>query len=192
MTISFPDDLHERLTRVSRRLKKPMAQIIKEAVREKVGSLENPLEERDRQRLRDKILRREAKGMRGIGESPLAPGRKNVEEREERDPLDEIYQEHARRILEVLDDPGERRIRLAEAIHAAKKRAPLTHPSEAVIVARIEAAVVEMRSREASPREPQIARLERAIDDLTGKVLDANRVETFGDAPNLNDPEETT
>ncbi len=65
-----------------------------------------------------------------------------------------LYEEHAKRIAEVLDgDVRELRLRRDEAVNAIKKQNPLTHPPEEEIVAKLEKLALRVKPT-LKPKEP--------------------------------------
>lgn len=124
------------------------------------------------------------------------------------DEAEPIYKEHAARILSHLNNPVEKRIRVVEAIKAVQERFPLTHPSEGEIMQRLERHLMELRREQqaqqpvgpftaamAAPVAQPVAetmqtlgslvgdRIDRALDNLTGKTVDVSRVSSHGDMP---------
>lgn len=140
--------------------------------------------------------------------SSLAPGPLDDSARTPAvDPLDAIYLHHATHILEVLNDPdpSEKRLRVATGIAAVKlwikDFTPLTDPPpDGEILRRLERVLIGVRTKAPSStdvpltsplprREPpppyappgSAPSLGRVIDDLVGRAISPDRLQSYGD-----------
>lgn len=178
-SIGLPADLHARTKNVASRLTVAWRHFVIEALSEKVDYFEGKFRaEKERHLAQVQEKKAEKRRARGIGKSKLAPkdidAPKGDEEQETEDALAPLYDEHAQKISEAITRGSqmEKRLRLAEAVQAVKKRAPLTHPPEREIVRRLEAAVVANLDAQHADEE---RREKQAL------VVDPKRIATRGD-----------
>lgn len=149
LSVELPVALRERARRISKSLRTSTNQIIREALREKIEFYEAKMIA-DSERERDE---KDAKRLaRRMQQSPLAPAAatapvvESVSNTSEPDRLAPIYVEHARKILEVIGSPLERRVRVEEAKKAIERAAPLTRPSDAHIEVMLEREILKLRA----------------------------------------------
>lgn len=202
-TVQLPAGLHQRTNAIAKRLACSFVQIVREGLADRLDYYDARFKaEDDRARAEKEARRASGRTLRSLGERPLAPagGADSLapapleplepvafEGTAAGDGLEELYRHHAARIFEVMDKlPTEKRLRVMEAIAAVQRQAPLTHPSDKVILERLEAIIVGMR--DAAPPVPAIAPVDattppsaaRFFDELVGRVVDA-AIPTFGD-----------
>jgi len=180
INIALPADLRNRVRSIAKKKRTTTAQIVRDALAEKVEYLEAKERAEDDRRRKERTER--AQGPRGIGRSALAPLPPRVEAREAAPTADihpdeqALYETHAARVFEAFDQPLEKRMRVREAIAAVKRQSPLTHPGDDAILARLTAAVAELQSMQSYVQE------QRAID--------TSKIRTFGEV--ADDENETT
>lgn len=125
--------LYERTKKAAAYFHRTITQIAQDAVDEKVTKLE------EKMRSEQEVARRAPSKRTRQNDAPTS--------QEAAPPVDllaALYARHARRILEVIDIPSERQIRVDDAIAAVKHLRPLTHPSEQEILLKLEAAIREI------------------------------------------------
>lgn len=194
--VSISPDLHKRLKAVCKQQSLKLIELARDAIAERVEFLE------EKRRKEDERLRaeREANGGRTkftgfrrmsksnlptvakptpLGEKPApaaapatAPPVAPPPEPPKELPIE--YGQYAQKIFAALTGGSVLEVRLCtlEALAAIKKRYPLTHPKDEVIVSSLERLVSEMRESVASAQseEPEL-------------VIDTSRVRTLGSVP---------
>ncbi len=196
-TFQLPITLHKRAKTVAKRMGTVVSQLIRESLAERIDYLEAKLDQdekrieatKDAERAK-RGLKTRLKGFRGSSTlapvvSSLAPaemGAGAVQHEEEKDPLAEVYEKHAKHIAEVLGlddrerDPNEERLRVAEAIRDVRRHAPLTYPPDGVVLRAIESIIIRLR-QETPPAVP--------VPEL---VIDVQKIKTRGDVRPVADP----
>jgi hypothetical protein len=161
----MPRALKERAVPFARAQKLSMTAFICQALAEKLNALETEKKEKEREAQQQ----RQGSNQRAQQKDFLAPEKEDLVPVREvvstignnTDPTDEmIYQEHARKIIAVLEMPAERDRRVKAAIASIKSKRPLTHPGDQEIMKRLENAVIILR---ANGEEPSL--LQPAIED---------------------------
>lgn len=206
LSITLPVDLRKRAHVIAKSKRTSTAQLIRDALSEKLDAIEAKQREDDARARREKDERRSDRRLRSLEErvssnslAPAAPA-----------PLDEarsispgssddvLYDEHAKKIFETLaaNNHLEKRVRISEAINAVKNKYPLTHPRDEEIMVRLEQRILKLQADQpAAPpaivREPPPQRmsaldmieqrLSRAFDGFTGKTIDPAKVKSDGD-----------
>ena len=205
-------DIHRRAKAITQRFQTSLAYLIRHSLTEKIDAVEEKL--RNDEKLRRQDIS-DARRMRGIGERPINKPAKlpkvmyrpPTPKPKDAPVTEQIYLKHAAEILENLDSPTEKRIRVVQAISDVKKQFPLTHPSDDQILLNLEKAIVEIRAglpSLTSALSPKTAttngllmsptpsgelstlailedRLNRVADAFTGKTLDLDKVASYGD-----------
>ena len=191
--VSISPDLHKRLKTICKQQNLKLIELARDAIAERVEFLEEK-RRKEEERLR---AEREASGGRTkfagfrrmsksslppvakptpLGEKPAAPEPAPVAKAPAEPPkeLPIEYGQYAQKIFTALAGGSTLEVRLCtlEALTAIKKRYPLTHPKDEIIVASLERLVSEMRESAAAARveEPEI-------------VIDTSKVRTFGSVP---------
>ncbi len=191
----IPKDLRERARRIGKRLQASIAYLVCEGLRQKCDEIEAKwdAEEEGKEKAKEKMIERRTLGtlgQRSLAPAPLAPFREEVAEvtvdEETNDAINDIYEQQARKIFDVLDsDPNESRVRAREAVIIIKKFHPLTHPSDQEITKQLERIVIRMRSQNQVPQAPapveEDVLLSRVVDALTGRILNTANVKTRGE-----------
>lgn len=176
-TVDLPLYLHAKAKRTATRERTSVAQLIRDGLKDRIEQLDAKFDAEERTRREDREAKRPQgrtlKSLGTLGDRPVSP--RSVIETEPDDRLAKIYEEHAKRIAEVISNPQARRQRIADALEAVKREAPLTHPSDETILSSIERAVIRL-AREAPPSEPT-----RIEDDMAGREIDPSRVRAAGD-----------
>lgn len=137
LTVSFAASLRERARVIAKRKRTSTAQLIRDGLEEKVSYFEAQIRAEERQCAAEKADRRAARGLRklrGLNGQKPTPANGAVLPSVEEDPLSALYEHHAQRVLDATEGTTEHRLRLAEALAAIKRRAPLTCPSDAEIL----------------------------------------------------------
>lgn len=198
--VDLPISLHERAFAVGKRIRSTVSSLIRDSLSEKIEYLEAKHRADEDRAVREKeakqLAQQNRRSLKSLDEKRLADaaslfpralpkfGEPAEDEVAVEDPTEALYQKHAARIVEVVDDasPTEKRMRIAEAVHAIKYAAPLTGPGEAEIVKRLQAIVVSLRDKKPAPAQSAT----RVVDDKVGREIDTSSVRTFGDV-NLDD-----
>jgi hypothetical protein len=196
LTLYLPASLRERARVIVKKLRTSTNQLARDAITEKVEFYEAKFRKEKQDREQEEAAKRDERKTRRMlnnaPKPPAPPSETKPDVVEEKTKLDLIYEQTAAKILRVIDKPTEKRLLALEAIGAIKKEAPLTHPSDAVIIARLEQEVLALQ-RAASKTEAIIpaeepvkplhpaSALTRIIDALTGRTIDTSKIKSFGD-----------
>jgi hypothetical protein len=182
LSVFLTRNLRERARRVAKMFKTTTAALAREGLADKVEYLETKLlieEERARAEKEKQTEHNTGRAPRTFGTSllkpvigSLAPAALGVEPTKTKNLIDLAYEQHARRVLAALDDPTEKRLRIAEVMATIKREAPLTHPSDREILENLERVVIELRS-ESTPQRREETEIVQTIDP--------SRVKTLGD-----------
>lgn len=208
LQVDIPAELHHRTKVVEKRLHTSRSQFIRDAIFERVETLEQKFkrEEEDKwlARSRHRSVRLGTVGAKALGisfsessfatrlaaTSPSLPdlaetaadARADVELKAD---LAAVYTLHAREILAAGSDEVEVRRRVLRAVESVKRHCPLTHPGDKEILISLEKVVVALHRA-----QPQASTL-RSYDDLVGAVVDVTKVKTSGKAtPDPEAPDE--
>ena len=176
-SICLPADLHRRSAIVCKRLRTSRSQLIREALDEKVIELEGRFKREYEERLAMKSAKRMEKINRfgiPIEEAQMITGIPS------RDPLENLYREHAKHVLEAGDDKEEIHRRAAEAIAAVQRARPLTHPPEGEILIALEKHILSLKKINNNTT--------RTFDQFVGQVVAPN-IPTHGDVEPEPEPE---
>jgi hypothetical protein len=87
--------------------------------------------------------------------------------------MEQIFDEQAKRIAAVLDKPVEKRILVIETINKIKRTAPLSHPSEGVILSTLEEMVGALIAKAPKKMPPP--------PDDKEEIVDPASIDTVGD-----------
>ena len=182
---------------MEKRLHTARSQFIRDAILERVESLEQKFkrEEEDKwlARTRKRAVRLGSIGAQALGVSfsegafatrlaatmPSLPDLAEnaadaAAETELKANLAAVYTLHGREILAAGSDEVEVRRRVLRAVESVKRHCPLTHPGDKEILISLEKVIVALRR--AQPRSPTF----RSYDDLVGAVVDVTKVKTSG------------
>lgn len=188
MTLFVTKDLRERVGYIAKKTRTSLSQIMRDALGDKLDYMEAKLqitEERvatikDKKR-NERTLNKERRNSTNL----LAPERRSLapepipsnvlpEPVAEIDPLEEIYSKHGELIAESINkSPLEKRIVLHEAIAAIRRRSPLTHPPEDIIIRRLEKEVVRVLDEKNPKPSP--------VDEEPSTIVDLENVKSLGD-----------
>lgn len=145
---NVPASLHKRAKIVAKKRHTTLAQFARDAVEEKVVQFE----EKEREEKTERKTAPRIRGAASLEERPTVEV--NVDGPTDR--LAPIFDEHARRIMEVASNPTEVLRRREEAFAAIRKLAPLTYADDRKIVARLETLIAERASEQSAPTEPSV------------------------------------
>lgn len=156
VTFALLPGWRKRAKEIKRRYKVSLVRMCRDGLKAQIEHFEQLAEEEERK----KAERREKRnGGREVRRSArLAPERVDLspdalaDTVDLLDPIDALYDEHAAKILAVLDNKLERRTKVREAISAIQARSPLTCPDEPTILSKLEERVVALR--DAQQRSP--------------------------------------
>lgn len=207
-TLRLPVDLLKRAHSLAKRHTMTVTQIVRDGFTTHVEQLETKEREEKERKARDLDEKRKARGIRNIGESPMAPRKRDLAPQSNSDDAtdDEIatspsesatdlYEQHARLIFEAVEQPTECRIRTDEAIRSIKNYSPLTHPGDSAILEKLERVVVRLRAARVPVPAPVLSKTSvddvaaRVIDGLVNRIINPATVRTFGDVNAPSDDE---
>lgn len=208
--IRIPLDLHRRAHSLAKRHSTTATQIARDGLTARVEFLENKEREEKERKARDLDEKRKARGIRNIGESPMAPRQRDlapqpnlsnaVDDDEiaapSSDPVVDLYEQHARLIFEAIEQPTECRIRTDEAVRSIKNYSLLTHPGDSVILEKLERIVVRLRAARVAVPAPVLSKTSvddvaaRVIDGLVNRIINPATVRSFGDTNAPSDDDE--
>lgn len=198
MHVQFPADLVRRAKRVSKIFRCRMAQMVRDGLAVKVNELEDRHEQekaRDlaqREGFRNERAQHGLRDVRRLGDpssftrapfaasspapmrAPVSIDTPSTTATGYLDDMDSTYERLARDLLNAGENPEEIKRRAVSAVEAVKRERPLTHPSEAEILTKLEQNLLRVRGQ--MPKAP-----ERTYDDLVGKIVDVGKVKTLGD-----------
>ncbi|KKW46600.1 MAG: hypothetical protein UY96_C0003G0103 [Parcubacteria group bacterium GW2011_GWB1_56_8] len=150
ISLRIAADLLSRTKAIGRQLDMSTKDIVQLGLYDKVDFYEAKLRAQAEQKRADRAQRRTLRTLGELGESPLAPSAPIAPSSPndnkvaiETDPMTPLYEAHAKKIAEHLEDPIEKRLCIEEALTAIKKAAPLTHPSDKEILTRLEVIVLK-------------------------------------------------
>ena len=176
VAIRFPEGVIERVTEHAKRLQMRYTVLIQNTV---VAELER-LDDKVRQAEMIKNLSKAEKRRKAHPFGPVAPtphAEEEVVESRTQKQVQAIYDEQAKRICKVLDKPYEKRILVIETVNKILKTAPLSHPTERVIIATLEELVASMIAQEEAEKPPKVE-----------MVIDPTAVESAGGAEAWRSP----
>ncbi len=174
LTMRFPADIIERVKRHSARVLMRHTVWVQNAVTRELLVAEREWEERNQKKPK-KAKDKDKNPFGPTNPSPLPPPPQSVyvdeTPRIQRE-MEKIFAEQSQRIMKVLDKPVEKRLLIVETISKIKRAAPLTHPSEGVILSTLEemvGALIDDNKKVApAPTKEEI-------------VIDPTSVDTVGD-----------
>lgn len=146
--ISFevPNAFRKRARNIKRLFKVSLAQMCRDGLTDQLEFYEGKARLQKEQEKKSSTTEprhsRTLKRAASLGPTPLERGAAVEDDRV--DPFDAIYVRHAKRIVPVLDDKIERRLRVADAVREVKQFAPLTCPADEDIVAELQKRVVAL------------------------------------------------
>lgn len=156
-TVDIPLPLYKRALVLMQTERITAAQLVRAAFIERVKAFEE--DQRKQAELREAELARKRAKRKGPSPALSAPD----PHAQKRDRLEPIYEQQAKIIIGAGDDKDKARHLAEIAVAFVKKTAPLTHPSDTEIIARLEATILRLRSTEKPPA--------RSYDDFVGAVI---------------------
>ncbi len=205
LTSIVPKLLKTRAEAVCERLHATVAQLIRDALTEKIEFYEEKFRLEEKRAREERAARQAEKAtrrtLRKLGDSPLAPAKQSLapqllvtesasDETDDNNETTALYELHGKRIVEVITQTHEKRVRVDEAVRAIMKKFPLTHPPRAEILATLERTVVKILAAgeilKETPNPATAPAVLRTADDLTGREIDPNVIQSFGDVDREN------
>lgn len=203
LNIGFPRKLRDRAHAIAKKYRTSTTKLVNEGLTERLKQIEAEERAEEARQREDKLTKKagtQARSLGRMGDNPLAPAHADLSpsatgeiiEQPVTDRFEPFYTAHAQLIFSALENPREKQLRVAEAVAAVKRHAPLTHPADSEILAALEKRVIDLRAAHlaanppppaptvslASPPPPAPTRM---IDNLVNRVLNIASIKSAGD-----------
>lgn len=205
--VNLPGDIRAETKKMAKQMHTTVRHFVYEAVKAHLEFHKaRILEEENRRRTPDDLTR--GRVLETIGRKITPAAKQEILQDTAQSELEKLYAEQAKLVAQALHIPTEKRLRLAEAVAAVRRRFPLTHPKEPDIIAGIEKYIVELAEKKGEqvtvpptslfavppgmpfPPPPRMPAVERVADELVGKTIDVSKLRSFKVNDSDNEPDE--